>query len=110
MPVTLLNGPAAEESVEMPRHAKHPPAGTKQQLRSSSLWLDQADGQAVGEGEEITLMGWGNAIMRRITKDATTGEVTAIDAGASGRRRRGRPRPPCWHAAHAAPPPLPPVP
>lgn len=41
----LSNGPAAAESVELPLHAKNPAVGTKQQLRSSSLWLDQADAQ-----------------------------------------------------------------
>lgn len=49
VPVTLANGPAAAEFVEMPRHAKYPPAGTKQQMRSSTLWIDQADAQ-VGPG------------------------------------------------------------
>ena len=28
------------------------------------LWLDQEDAQAVAEGEEVTLMDWGNAIIR----------------------------------------------
>ncbi len=28
------------------------------------LWLDQADAQAMAEGEEVTLMDWGNAIIR----------------------------------------------
>lgn len=36
--------------------------------------------QALSEGEEVTLMGWGNAIMRKLHKDAS-GAVTAIDAG-----------------------------
>ena len=54
VPVTLSNGPAAPEYVEMPRHAKYPPAGTKQQMRSGSLWLDQTDAQ-VGAGGR----GWG---------------------------------------------------
>jgi hypothetical protein len=43
--VRLSNGPATPEFAELPRHAKYPPAGTKQQMRSSSLWLDQADVQ-----------------------------------------------------------------
>lgn len=47
VPVTLSNGPATAEFVEMPRHAKHPPAGTKQQMRSSSIWIDQADAQVM---------------------------------------------------------------
>ena len=29
-----------------------------------ALWLDQADAQAVAEGEEVTLMDWGNTIIR----------------------------------------------
>ena len=45
VPVRLSGGPAAPEFIEVPRHAKHPPAGTKQQMRSSSLWLEQADAQ-----------------------------------------------------------------
>ena len=31
---------------------------------SQVLWLDQADAQAVADGEEVTLMDWGNAIIR----------------------------------------------
>lgn len=45
VPVTLSNGPAAPEYVEQLRHAKNPAVGTKQQMRSGSLWLDQADAQ-----------------------------------------------------------------
>ncbi len=33
-------------------------------LASQVLWLDQADARAVAEGEEVTLMDWGNAIIR----------------------------------------------
>lgn len=51
VPITLSNGPSTPELVEQPRHAKNPAVGTKQQMRSSSLWLDQADAQ-VG-------LGWG---------------------------------------------------
>jgi glutamyl-tRNA synthetase len=28
------------------------------------VWLDQADSQVVSEGEEVTLMDWGNAIIK----------------------------------------------
>ena len=44
------------------------------------LWLEQVDAQTVAEGEEVTLMAWGNAIVRKVHKDAE-GAVTAIDAG-----------------------------
>lgn len=36
--------------------------------------------QAIAEGEEVTLMGWGNCIMRRVHKDGS-GVVTGIDGG-----------------------------
>ena len=48
------------------------------------IWLDQADAAAVSEGEEVTLMDWGNAIIRSIQRDASSGAVTAIDAGGRG--------------------------
>ena len=28
------------------------------------VWLDLADGQVLSEGEEVTLMDWGNAFIR----------------------------------------------
>jgi hypothetical protein len=33
-------------------------------LRTSQLWLDQADARELKEGEEFTLMDWGNAIVK----------------------------------------------
>ncbi|GAB4821570.1 hypothetical protein N2152v2_008616 [Parachlorella kessleri] len=80
VPVRLTNGPAEPEFVTIPRHKKYPPAGKKAQLRTSEIWLDQADAAAVSEGEEVTLMDWGNAIIRSIQRDAASGAVTAIGA------------------------------
>lgn len=48
----------------VPRHKKHPAAGNKATTQSSSLWLEQVDVQAVKEGEEVTLMDWGNCFIR----------------------------------------------
>lgn len=69
VPVVLTNGPTSLETVTVPRHAKHPPAGTKTQQRTARIWWDLADAQSVAEGEEVTLMGWGNAIVRQIVRD-----------------------------------------
>ena len=44
--VTLAGGPSPPKAVDVPRHLKHPPAGTKRQLRGQQLWLDQASGTA----------------------------------------------------------------
>lgn len=77
--------------MSVPKHKKYPPAGEKQSVRSSRIWIDLADAQAVAEGEEVTLMDWGNAILKKITKGAG-GEVTAIEArDAEGAARRRRP-------------------
>lgn len=47
----------------MPRHKKHPPAGTKRLLKLGRVWLDGPDADALVEGEEVTLMDWGNALI-----------------------------------------------
>lgn len=41
--------------------------------------MDATDAAVVKEGEEVTLMGWGNAIIRTITRDSA-GAPTAITA------------------------------
>ena len=78
--ITLTNGPAKPEVVSIPKHKKHAPAGVKATTRMSQIWLEAADAAAVAEGEEVTLMDWGNCIMRKITKDPATGAVIGIDA------------------------------
>lgn len=50
--------------VVLPRHKKYEPAGKKAVLRTSQLWLDQADARELQDGEEFTLMDWGNAIVK----------------------------------------------
>lgn len=62
----------------MAKHKKHPPAGKKSQLRLNRIWLDQADALEVAEGDEVTLMEWGNAIIRKIHRVGAV--VTGIDA------------------------------
>ncbi len=32
--------------------------------RAQDVWLEQADAAALAEGEEVTLMDWGNAVIR----------------------------------------------
>ena len=66
VPVTLVGAPEPAECVEVPKHQKYPPAGVKQQLRSTSLWLDQADAALLEEGTEVTLMAWGNIIIDKV--------------------------------------------
>ncbi|GFR43005.1 hypothetical protein Agub_g4005 [Astrephomene gubernaculifera] len=76
--LTLEDGPAESEVVVVPRHKKYPPAGKKAVTRARQLWIEQVDAATLKEGEEVTLMEWGNAIIKTITRDPATGAVTAL--------------------------------
>eukprot|EP00762_Andalucia_godoyi_P007843 ANDGO_01252.mRNA.1 Glutamate--tRNA ligase len=60
--------PAAgvEEYRALPRHRKTASLGTKMVAFSRNLWISQADALTLADGEEITLMDWGNVFVRRI--------------------------------------------
>ncbi|KAL0487603.1 glutamate tRS [Acrasis kona] len=55
---------------ERPKHAKNASLGNKKVTFSNRLYMDQKDCAQVVDGEEITLMGWGNAIVNKVDKDA----------------------------------------
>lgn len=78
--ITLENGPVTPEIVSVPKHKKYAPAGVKATTRMSQIWLDAVDAETVTEGEEVTLMDWGNCIVKKIHRDASTGAITGIDA------------------------------
>ncbi|KAL9093657.1 MAG: hypothetical protein Q9159_000186 [Coniocarpon cinnabarinum] len=63
---TITGARANPYSEEKPLHAKYD-LGTKKIWYSSSIFLEQSDAQEMSEGEEITLMNWGNAIIRSIS-------------------------------------------
>jgi len=75
--LTLTNGPSQPDSRPVPRHKKHPPAGDKPQWRASTLWVDAADAGAIADGEELTLMDWGNCVIESVTR-GPDGIVTAL--------------------------------
>eukprot|EP00475_Leptophrys_vorax_P030492 TRINITY_DN4572_c1_g2_i1.p1 TRINITY_DN4572_c1_g2~~TRINITY_DN4572_c1_g2_i1.p1 ORF type:complete len:504 (+),score=36.41 TRINITY_DN4572_c1_g2_i1:25-1512(+) len=73
--LTLTDGPAAPFVRVIPRHKKHPPAGEKATVYSNKLWLDGVDAAAIKEGEEVTLMDWGNAIVdKKVVQKGSNGE------------------------------------
>lgn len=63
---TITNGPKEAYREDRPFHPKNPAVGTKKVVFSSNIILDQEDVKLFKEDEEITLMGWGNAIVRKI--------------------------------------------
>jgi glutamyl-tRNA synthetase len=99
VPVIITGGPASAEIKEMPRHKKNPAIGTKKTVYASKIIIEQQDAQAFAIDEEvgynadlryhcnvdeyltlsqITLMDWGNAIVRTITK-SSDGVVQGVD-------------------------------
>nr|XP_010941452.1 glutamate--tRNA ligase, cytoplasmic [Elaeis guineensis] len=68
----LTDGPDGPEKPFvriMPRHKKFEGAGTKATTYTKRIWIDYADALSITEGEEVTLMDWGNAIIKEIKKD-----------------------------------------
>lgn len=74
-----LSGAPPEELVSVPRHKKHPPAGVKVLRRGPLIWIEQRDAALLKDGEEFTLMDWGNAIVQVVHRSAE-GAVESIDA------------------------------
>ncbi|KAK3185670.1 hypothetical protein K4F52_005535 [Lecanicillium sp. MT-2017a] len=64
--LTGAEAPADVTTDEKPKHPKNPDVGVKQVYYSNQIYLDQADAKSFKAGEEITLMGWGNAFVRDI--------------------------------------------
>lgn len=74
---TVINGPPEPKTEEKPKHGKNAAVGMKKVVYSKDLIFDQADAKSFKEGEEITLMNWGNAIVKKIDSDGNT--VTHLD-------------------------------
>ncbi|KAI0273408.1 glutamate-tRNA ligase [Gloeopeniophorella convolvens] len=77
VPVTIQGGPAEPETKTLPKHKKNPDVGEKTTVYSSNILIDQEDALSFEDNEEITLMDWGNAIVRSKTTDST-GTITAL--------------------------------
>jgi glutamyl-tRNA synthetase len=65
----INGGPTVPEVKTMAKHKKNPAIGDKQTVFASMVLLDQADAATLEVGEEITLMDWGNVIVRGVTRD-----------------------------------------
>ena len=76
--VHIVDGPEQPELVTLPRHKKNPDAGTKITARTKNIWIESEDAHTISEGEEITLMDWGNCIITSIKKNPA-GEVESLE-------------------------------
>ncbi|KAJ7760428.1 glutamyl-tRNA synthetase [Mycena metata] len=77
VPVHVRNGPSESYSKLLPKHKKNSEIGQKLTTYSSDLTIEQVDAASFDLGEEITLMDWGNAIVRSKTL-AEDGRVSSI--------------------------------
>ena len=73
---TIQGAPPAHEK-QVPRHKKNAELGVKTTVYDSHIFLEQADAASFGDNEEITLMDWGNVIVRN--KSVQDGVVTALE-------------------------------
>ncbi|KAH9931716.1 glutamate-tRNA ligase [Epithele typhae] len=78
VPVTIKGGPVAPETKSVPKHKKNPEVGEKTTVYSSQIFIEQEDVVSFDDNEEITLMDWGNAIVRTKSKDGS-GAITALE-------------------------------
>jgi len=67
--VTLTNGPEMPFVSIMPRHKKFAAAGEKCTTYTKDIWIEYADAKVLMVGEEVTLMDWGNVIVKEIQRD-----------------------------------------
>ena len=81
----IVNGPDVDDKEgvweEMkPKHAKYTELGNKKVLYGKEILIEQADAVSFEQDEEITLMNWGNAFIRRIEKadSADPNKVTGL--------------------------------
>lgn len=66
----LSGGPGFEEK-EVPKHRKNAEVGNKTVVYDDVFYIEQKDAASFANGEEITLMNWGNAIVRDIQRNGS---------------------------------------
>ncbi|KAJ6624520.1 glutamate-tRNA ligase [Mycena sp. CBHHK59/15] len=77
VPVTITGGPTSPEIKTLPKHKKIADIGEKKTVYTSAILVEQEDALSFDDQEEITLMDWGNAIVRSKTVNSA-GDITAI--------------------------------
>ncbi|XP_016445352.2 glutamate--tRNA ligase, cytoplasmic-like [Nicotiana tabacum] len=75
--LTLSNGPDEPFVRIVPKHKKYAGAGEKATTYSKRIWIDYDDAISISVNEEVTLMDWGNTIVKEIQKDQE-GNVTHL--------------------------------
>lgn len=77
--VTIAGAPSSPWKEDRAKHPKNPDIGTKAVTFANKVFVEQADARTIQEGEEITLMGWGNVIIKGILQSAN-GAIERLEA------------------------------
>ncbi|KAJ4410571.1 hypothetical protein N0V82_009235 [Gnomoniopsis sp. IMI 355080] len=64
---SITNGPSEAYTESRPKHPKNPSIGVKKVVFGKTILIEQVDAASFVMDEEITIMSWGNAIVRKIT-------------------------------------------
>ena len=81
---TVKDAESEVSYVEKPKHVKNPDVGMKRVAYSNQISIEQEDARTFAEDEEITLMNWGNAIVRKISKSDDTVESLELELHLDG--------------------------
>ena len=74
----IIDGPAEACKKQVALHKKTPELGVKSVSYSANLLIEQNDAAEMEDNEEITMMDWGNMIVKKIVKQ--DGKVKSIEA------------------------------
>ncbi|KAG8899848.1 hypothetical protein FRB99_006405 [Tulasnella sp. 403] len=72
-----IEGAGAVEVKTLPLHKKNPDVGEKSTVYGPDIYLEQEDAASLEDNEEVTLMDWGNAIVKSKTTSGS-GVVESI--------------------------------
>ena len=77
---TIKGARSAPHTEEKPKHGKNPDLGTKKVTYAPTILVEQEDAKSFKQDEEITLMGWGNAIVRSISHSLNPLSLSKVTA------------------------------
>jgi len=70
VPLEVSNGPKGVEGITIPLHPKRPELGSRVLRLANRVLLEGQDADGLVEGEEITLLRWGNVQIVSVERDA----------------------------------------
>ncbi|KAI8909591.1 tRNA synthetases class I, catalytic domain-containing protein [Gorgonomyces haynaldii] len=67
--LTVVGEQVQTQVKKVPKHKKNPELGDKSTLYGQQLYLEQEDAKTLEIGEEVTMMDWGNVIIKDIKRE-----------------------------------------